>query len=127
MTYHSRQTTAPVALCLTQWKRLDLPFIFVEHHHDFVEIRDGEKDYSEPYLSPFGGFTGNGSYTVNVTSSNVMWIKFFSDGSVSSEGFNLTYEAVGKQIVLWRGSLIMITESMLFNQDKKKKLRGIVA
>ncbi|XP_068722638.1 deleted in malignant brain tumors 1 protein-like [Montipora capricornis] len=66
-----------------------------EHHYDFVEIRDGEKDYSEPYLSPSGGFTGNGSYTVNVTSSNVMWIKFFSDVSVRRKGFNLTYEAVG--------------------------------
>lgn len=59
-----------------------------------MEIRDGEKHYSVPYLSPIGGFTGNSSYSV-VASSNVIWIKFHSDPSVTAKGFNLTYEAIG--------------------------------
>lgn len=64
-----------------------------------MEIRDGEKDYSQPYLTPDpGGFNGNlsGSVTSVTASSNVMWIKFHSDASVTRLGFNLTYEAVGK-------------------------------
>ena len=70
----------------------------LEPHYDFVEIRDGEKYYSQPYLTPFpGGFNGNLSLSTSVTaSSNVMWIKFHSDTSVNRQGFNLTYEAVGK-------------------------------
>lgn len=70
----------------------------LEPHYDFMEIRDGEKDYSQPYLTPFpGGFNGNLSLSTSVTaSSNVMWIKFHSDTSVNRQGFKLTYEAVGK-------------------------------
>ena len=61
-----------------------------------MEIRDGEKDYSQPYLTPVPrGFNGNLSGSVTA-SSNVMWIKFHSDTSVTRQGFNLTYEAVGK-------------------------------
>lgn len=60
-----------------------------------MEIRDGEKDYSEPFLTPSGGFSGNNSSPVTA-SGNVMWIKFSSDSSVNKRGFNLTYEAVGK-------------------------------
>lgn len=67
----------------------------LEKYYDYVEIRDGEKDYSEPFLTPSGGFSGNSSYSVTA-SGNVMWIKFYTDSSVSKKGFNLTYEAVGK-------------------------------
>ena len=69
-----------------------------EKDYDYVEIRDGEKDYSHR-LTPNGGFTGSLSYTVTA-SSNVMWIKFFSDSSVNARGFNLTYEALGMDAVL---------------------------
>ena len=62
-----------------------------------MEIRDGEKDYSEPLLTPSGGFHGNNSHSVTAI-GNVMWIKFYSDSSVSKRGFNLTYEAVGKYL-----------------------------
>ena len=65
-----------------------------ETHYDYVEIRDGEKGYSQPYLTPTGGFSGNHSYSVTA-SSNVMWIKFYSDSSVNRQGFNLTYEVLG--------------------------------
>lgn len=70
----------------------------LEPYYDFVEIRDGEKYYSQPYLTPVpGGFNGNLNLSTSVTaSSNVMWIKFQSDTSVNRQGFNLTYEAVGK-------------------------------
>lgn len=63
----------------------------LEKTYDYVEIRDGEKDYSQPR----GRFHGNISYSVTA-SGNVMWIKFHSDTTVSERGFNLTYEAVGK-------------------------------
>ena len=69
----------------------------LEHRYDFVEVRDGEKDYSVPYLTPGRGFSGNLSYSV-MASANVMWIKFNSDATVSRQGFNLTYEAFGKSI-----------------------------
>lgn len=70
----------------------------LEPYYDFVEIRDGEKYYSQ-YLTPVPrGFNGNLSLSTSVTaSSNVVWIKFHSDGSVNRQGFNLTYEAVGKK------------------------------
>ena len=61
-----------------------------------MEIRDGEKDYSVPFLTPTGGLSGNNYGHVVMASGNVMWIKFLSDQSVSDKGFNLTYEAVGK-------------------------------
>ena len=69
-----------------------------EKDYDYVEIRDGEKDYSQ-LLTPSGGLTGNLNYTVTA-SSNVMWIKFVSDSSVNARGFNLTYEALGMDAVL---------------------------
>ncbi|KAJ7383552.1 hypothetical protein OS493_027215, partial [Desmophyllum pertusum] len=69
-----------------------------EHRYDFVEVRDGEKDYSVPYLTPGRGFSGNLSYSV-MASANVMWIKFNSDATVSRQGFNLTYEAFGAPTV----------------------------
>ena len=61
-----------------------------------MEIRDGEKDYSVPFLTPTGGISGDNSSQSFMASGNVMWIKFYSDSSVSHMGFNLTYEAVGK-------------------------------
>lgn len=63
--------------------------------YDYVEIRDGEKDYSVPFLTPTGGLSGDKSSQSFTASGSVMWIKFHSDNSVSEKGFNLTYEAVG--------------------------------
>lgn len=71
-------------------------FSFPENRYDYVEIRDGEKDYSVPFLTPTGGLSGSNKSYVATASGNVMWIKFYSDSSVSKKGFNLTYEAVGK-------------------------------
>ena len=68
----------------------------VESAYDYVEIRDGEKDYSVPFLTPTGGLSGENSSQSFTASGNVMWIKFSSDSSVSKKGFNLTYEAVGE-------------------------------
>ena len=70
----------------------------LERYYDYVEIRDGEKDYSVPFLTPTGGISGNSSSRSFMASGNVMWIKFYTDSSVSDMGFNLTYEAVGKLI-----------------------------
>ncbi|XP_067052699.1 deleted in malignant brain tumors 1 protein-like isoform X2 [Acropora muricata] len=83
-------------ITLQSGKRVKVSFKFfiTEQYYDYVEIRDGEKHYSVPYLSPTGGFSGNSSYSV-VASSNVIWIKFHSDPSVTAKGFNLTYEAIG--------------------------------
>lgn len=77
------------------FNRWILFFLFLEQYYDSVEIRDGDKHYSEPFLTPQGGFSGNVTHSVTA-SGNVMWIKFNADSTVSYKGFNLTYEAVGK-------------------------------
>lgn len=85
-------------ITLQSGKRVKVSFKFfiTENLYDYVEIRDGEKHYSVPYLSPIGGFSGNLNHSHSiVASSNVIWIKFYSDPSVTAKGFNLTYEAIG--------------------------------
>ncbi|PFX16283.1 Neurotrypsin [Stylophora pistillata] len=74
--------------------KVTFKYFQTERYYDYVEIRDGDKDYSEPFLTPVGGFTGNVTNSVTA-SGNVMWIKFYTDSSVNYKGFNLTYEAVG--------------------------------
>lgn len=80
-----------ISVPLSFFNRWILFFFFLEQHYDRVEIRDGDKDYSEPIV----GFSGNVTHSVTA-SGNVMWIKFNADSSVTYKGFNLTYEAVGK-------------------------------
>lgn len=80
-----------ISVPLSFFKRWILFFPFLEQHYDRVEIRDGDKDYSEPIVE----FSGNVTHSVTA-SGNVMWIKFNADSSVTYKGFNLTYEAVGK-------------------------------
>ena len=83
-----------ISVPLSFFNRWILFFLFLEQNYDSVEIRDGDKDYSE-LLTPAGGFSGNVTHSVTA-SGNVMWIKFNADYSVNFKGFNLTYEAVGK-------------------------------
>ncbi|XP_025100688.1 deleted in malignant brain tumors 1 protein-like isoform X2 [Pomacea canaliculata] len=65
----------------------------MEINYDYVEIFDG-MSASSPLLVRFYGIPND---TVYYSSGQHMFIKFFSDGSVTNSGFMLTYEAVDEQ------------------------------
>lgn len=83
---------------------INLPFVFslLEYRYDTVKVRDGEKHYSQ-LLTPSGGFSGVRFASLEA-SSNRMWIQFSSDSSINQQGFNLTYRALGKDVVLLKCS-----------------------
>ncbi|XP_038149701.1 bone morphogenetic protein 1-like isoform X2 [Cyprinodon tularosa] len=55
--------------------------------YDFVEVRDGGSD-SSPLLGRFCGYDKPGNLQ---SSSNQLWLKFVSDGSVNKAGFAATF------------------------------------
>ncbi|XP_025101604.1 deleted in malignant brain tumors 1 protein-like [Pomacea canaliculata] len=62
----------------------------MEQGHDYVQLFDGPSE-ARPSLARFSSMP---SPTVYYTSGQSMYIKFFTDRSVVSSGFRLTYEVV---------------------------------
>ena len=63
----------------------------IERHdscaYDYVEVRDGSSE-SSPLLGRFCGYDKPGDLK---GSSNQLWLKFVSDGSVSKAGFSASF------------------------------------
>ncbi|XP_076455418.1 tolloid-like protein 2 [Babylonia areolata] len=84
--YPNRQScvytiTAPAGYRIT----LTFTDLSLESCCDFVEIRDGNR------TSPVIGLYRNSLPGPANTSGNQMWIRFFSDGSITRRGFRATY------------------------------------
>ena len=68
----------------------------IENHdncvYDFLEIRDGESS-AAPLIGTFCGYKMPKDIK---STSNSLWIKFVSDGSVQKAGFSASFMKVGK-------------------------------
>ncbi|KPJ20481.1 Neuropilin and tolloid-like protein 2 [Papilio machaon] len=58
--------------------------------YDFLEIRDGEKGYS----NSLGKFCGENFPPQITTTGPFAWLKFHSDGTIEYEGFHITVEII---------------------------------
>ncbi|XP_076455410.1 uncharacterized protein LOC143289997 isoform X2 [Babylonia areolata] len=80
--------TAPPGYQVT----LNFTDFHLEHHHnctfDYLEIRDG--DENSPRI---GRYCSSKLPPRRRTFGNQMWVRFFTDGSVTTGGFNATYTA----------------------------------
>lgn len=72
--------TSPVTLSLWTWPQTEQHTVCA---YDFVEVRDGSSEKS-PLLGRFCGYDKPDDIK---SSSNQLWLKFVSDGSVNKAGF----------------------------------------
>ncbi|KAJ8276925.1 hypothetical protein GJAV_G00069430 [Gymnothorax javanicus] len=89
---HNRQCIYVIRLPPNEVISLNFTDLQLEFHSgcafDYVEVRDGMAETS-PLIGKYCGYTRPAPIT---SSSNALWIRFKSDGSVSRAGFRATYE-----------------------------------
>ncbi|XP_070174131.1 cubilin-like [Littorina saxatilis] len=94
---HNRNCTWTISVPTGQQIRLNFTQFSLEQHfscnYDYLEIRNGGFDTS-PLVGRFcGSLLRNSALQAPIVShSNRLWLRFKSDGSSSSSGFQLTYD-----------------------------------
>ena len=82
----------------------------IENHdncvYDFLEIRDGE-DAAAPLIGTFCGYKMPKDIK---STTNSLWIKFVSDGSVQKAGFSASFMKVCVVPCLWAAAAGDLTE-----------------
>ncbi|XP_021476232.2 cubilin [Oncorhynchus mykiss] len=89
---HNRQCVYVIRLPANEIVSLNFTHMDLESHSgcvfDYVEVRDGSTE-TDPLI---GKYCGNTIPAPILSSSNALWIRFKSDGSITRAGFRATYE-----------------------------------